>query len=129
MADDADTDDWKFSVDEVGPDADAATNGHDEADVDLSTGDVPAELIDEDDDAGGNVAGSLTSLGPIEPQSPTLENALFVVLGVYLAVFGLAGMLAPGVVSAPRNVAILAGGIFALAALSFAVFGLLTPDT
>ena len=128
MADDADTDDWKFSVNEVGPDAEAATNGHDD-EVDLTKGEVPAELVDEDDDAGGNVAGSLTSLGPIEPQSPTLENGLFVVLGVYLAVFGLAGMVAPGTVSAPRTVAILAGGLFVLAALSFAVFGLLTPDT
>jgi hypothetical protein len=128
MADDADTDDWKFSVDEVGPDADAATNGQDD-EVDLSKGDVPAELVEDGEEAGGNVAGSLTSLGPIEPQSPTLENALFVVLGVYLAVFGLAGMVAPGFVSAPRTVAILAGGLFVLAALSFAVFGLLTPDT
>jgi len=129
MADDADTDDWRFSVDEVGPDAEAATNGHEDDDVDLRKGDVPAELVDEDDDAGGNVAGSLTSLGPIVPQTPTLENALFVVLGVYLAVFGLAGMVAPGFVSAPRTVAMLAAGLFVLAALSFAVFGLLTPDT
>ncbi|ACV49097.1 MULTISPECIES: DUF7312 domain-containing protein [Halomicrobium] len=129
MANDADSDDWKFSVDEVGPDAETATNGHDEA-VELSSEDVPEPLVDESEsDAGGNVAGSLLSAGPIEPEAASRENALFVVLGVYLAVFGFAAMLSPGFVSSLQNVLVLGGGLLAVALLSFGFFGLLTPET
>ncbi len=37
---------------------------------------------EEDDDSGGNIAGAFTPSEDIEPGDISLENALFVVLGV-----------------------------------------------
>jgi len=126
MTDDADTDgeNWKFSVDEVGPD-DPAANGQESESVDLARGDVPEELVDDD---GGNVAGTLSSVGPIEPEKPALENALFVIIGVYIGVFAIAAVL-PGFLGSLQNVALLAGGVLVAALLSLGFFGALTPDT
>jgi hypothetical protein len=60
MGDDAD-DGWRFGLDDVGPDA------------------TEADGRDED----GNVLGSTDdALDDPEPGSPTVENTLFVVLGV-----------------------------------------------
>lgn len=128
MTDDADTDDenWKFSVDEVGPDDDTG-NGQRAEPVDLDRGDVPDELVD-DGDSGGNVAGTLSSVGPIEPETPTLENALFVIVGVYIGVFAIAAIV-PGFLGSLQNVLLLAGGVLVLALLSLGFFGALTPDT
>lgn len=132
MADDADTDDWKFSVDEVGPEGETEPgvdeNGHEEGAVDLSRGDVPEELVD-DDESEGNVAGSLTSIGPIEPETPAIENAVFVVLGVYVGVLAIITMIAPGVLASPLNVLAVTGGVVAVALLSLGFFGVLTPET
>jgi len=129
MTDDADTDgeDWRFSVDEVGPDADATGNGQRSESVDLDRGDVPEELVDDAED-GGNVAGTLSSVGPIEPETPTLENALFVILGVYIGVFAIAAIV-PGFLGSLQNVLLLAGGVLVVALLSLGFFGALTPDT
>jgi len=129
MTDDADTDDenWRFSVDEVGPDADDTGTGQRAESVDLDRGDVPEELVDDDED-GGNVAGTLSSVRPIEPETPTLENALFVIVGVYIGVFGIAAIV-PGFLGSLQNVLLLAGGVLVLALLSLGFFGALTPDT
>jgi hypothetical protein len=53
--------------------------------------------IDERDaESGGNVAGSLTPQGPLEPEDIDPENALFVLLGVVfvttLVVVGISGL-------------------------------------
>jgi len=58
-----DEDEWRFSVEEVGEDA------------------ADGEPTDEPDTDGGNVAGSLVDEGPLEPESITLENAVFFLIG------------------------------------------------
>jgi hypothetical protein len=50
-------------------------------DSDLSPAIQP---LDDDEDDEGNVAGSLIVDSAVEPQDITLENALFVALGVLL---------------------------------------------
>jgi|GEM_PF-2731428 len=138
MADDADSDDWQFSVDEVGPDEEIDSsvdeselavdeNGHDDGPVALSRGDVPEELVD--DETEGNVAGSATPIGPIEPEDPSMENAAFVVVGVYVGVVAILTMIMPGFLTSPANLLLVTGGVLAAALLSLGFFGVLTPDT
>jgi hypothetical protein len=138
MADDADGDGWKFSVDDVGPDEesdpivaeselDVDENGQSEEPVELTRDDVPEELVDEQSE--GNVAGSATSIGPIEPETPSIENAAFVVVGVYAGVAAILTMIAPGFLTTPANLTLVAGGVLAAALLSLGFFGVLTPDT
>lgn len=129
MAEDAESDEqtWRFSVDEVGP-------GDDERDPDgdlsLSKGDVPAELVEEaDEDEGGNVAGTLTSVGSIEPETPNLENAAFVLLGVYIGILAIVTMIAPAFFGTIENVLVVVGGVLAVTLLSLGFFGVLTPGT
>jgi hypothetical protein len=128
MADDAESDDheWKYSVEEVGPDA-GAENGDTDS-VEITGGEVPDELVadaDDHEDDGGSVAGSLTSTGPIEPEIPSLENTIFVFVGVYIGLIALLSMTQPAFLGSPVNLLLLTGGVVAVAVLSFGIFGLL----
>lgn len=90
------------------------------------------ESVDEgsdDGDSGGNVAGDLTPAGPVEPGEPELENALFVLLGVYLASLALARLLLGGAGYTLERFAAVTGVVLVLGAVGLAYFGLLTPDT
>jgi hypothetical protein len=69
-------DDWRFSVEDVG-DADAA-----DADDDSETESEAASAT-----AGTDEADGAAPRPPLEPGSPSLENALFVLLGVLLTLF------------------------------------------
>jgi hypothetical protein len=53
---------WRFGIDEVGPDAEAEPDEHDEP--------------------KGSVAGNMDYEMPVEPEAVSLESALFVLLGV-----------------------------------------------
>lgn len=77
-----DEDEWRFSVDELPDDEDEPGDGY-ETDRAVKTADSSAEGADgEDDESGGNVAGQIGGLEEtLEPGTPTLENAVFVLLG------------------------------------------------
>jgi len=70
-----DDDEWKISVDDVGPPA------HED----------PEEPTEEQTD--GNIAGTLGHNQPLEPGDIDRENAVFVVLGVLLVVVLIAGAM------------------------------------
>ncbi|WP_436902227.1 DUF7312 domain-containing protein [Halovenus halobia] len=70
-----DDEEWKISVDDVGP---PAHEDHEEA---------------TDEQTGGNIAGTLAHNQPLEPGDVDLENAVFVVLGVLLVVLLIAGAI------------------------------------
>lgn len=69
MADEED--DWRFAVEDIG-DTDAGSE--DESDA-------------ADGSAGAGVFGEPDERPPLEPGSPSLENALFVLLGVFVTLF------------------------------------------
>lgn len=69
-------DEWRFSVEEVGP----------QDDSDRQT-DEPG------DESSGNVAGTLQRNQPLEPGEIDPENAAFVILGVLLVVVLIAGAI------------------------------------
>ena len=69
-----DDDEWKISVDDVGPPA-------------HENGEEPT------DEPEGNIAGTLAHNQPLEPGDIDLENAIFVVLGVLLVVVLIAGAI------------------------------------
>jgi len=102
-----DDDQWRFSVDEVGPDdedenesgsgGDATADADDESDgwgATVGEGDDGPTVtvggseraVEELSDEGGNVAGSLTPETPVERGRPELENALFVALGALVTI-------------------------------------------
>jgi hypothetical protein len=64
-------DEWRFSLEELDDEAEPAESGVNEK---------------EEDDEGGNIAGTLAHNQPLEPGDIDLENALFVVVGVLLVV-------------------------------------------
>ncbi len=77
-------DEWRFGVDEVGPeagdDSEAAASGADGANAD-------GETDDDEADDGGNVAGSLLELeDELEPGTPSLEGTMFVLIGAFATV-------------------------------------------
>jgi len=125
MADDAGTDDedeWRFSVDDVGEDADGESDGavdenagwtFDE-DGEREEGDADDGVtIGEDDDGptvrvggeaategdaeaeGGNVAGSVAPDRPVESGTPDPEGVVFVAAGVLLTVLVFGGLAVP----------------------------------
>ncbi len=73
-----DDEEWKISVDDVGPPAHEDPEEYEE----------PAE-----ENTGGNIAGTLGRNQPLEPGDIDLENAVFVVLGVLLVVVLIAGAI------------------------------------
>jgi hypothetical protein len=101
MADEND-DEWRFSVDEVGPDDEGEEGPPEEAwpgeanERTASEADESVTLVGEDDDAptvgvatgegdeDGNVAGALTPEMPVEPGTPSPENVVFATAGAVL---------------------------------------------
>jgi hypothetical protein len=76
--------------DHDGPDPDPAR--HDHETVASTVQDVEGIEYEE---GGGNVAGASpgADLGPVEPETPTVEGTLFVLLGVALTVVVLAQLV------------------------------------
>jgi hypothetical protein len=75
-----DEDEWRFSLEDI--------RERDEDDPERD-GDDP----ERDGDDGGNVAGALSPADEIEAGDIDLENALFVLVGIAIAVGGLAGFV------------------------------------
>lgn len=97
MADD--DDEWRFSVDEVGPDdeADDPEGGH-AVEMVGEDGDGPAVGVATEEGGegdGGNVAGSLAPESTIEAGTPDLENAAFATAGAVVTVLVVAAAFAP----------------------------------
>lgn len=107
MADD--DDEWRFSVDEVGPDDEDETEpgsgedatGDDESDAwGVTVGEdrdgptvtvggperAAEEVREEIGDEGGNVAGTFASQTPIERGTPDLENVVFTGIGALVTI-------------------------------------------
>jgi len=109
MADDDDQ--WRFSIDDVGPDdedegATTGTGGEDDE------SDAWGTTVGEDDDGptvalggqgagqeatdeGGNVAGTIAPDVAVEPGMPDFENVLFATVGAIFTAIVLAGLVAP----------------------------------
>jgi hypothetical protein len=82
-SDDADTDSqWRFSLSDLeeATDEDAAVTGD-------------AESESDSEDSGGNIAGSFTIDEELEAGDISAENALFVAVGVVLAIGFVLGFL------------------------------------
>jgi len=135
-------DEWRFSVDEVGPDDpddDGDVNsGGDDGDADSGGDDGDDEWVtvvgedsdgpavgvatgdpDDDGESEGNVAGALEPEAPVEPGTPTLENVVFATGGAILTVLVFAAVLVPLDLV---TVGALAGAVAAGAALLYVVF-------
>jgi len=126
MADDEE--EWRFSVDEVGPDDPDAGDGpgRDEGDGRSVTvvgedddGPTVGFATDASDDTGeaggtddeGNVAGTLVPETPVEPGTPALENVAFATAGAVLTALVFAGVLGQlDAVSAAAITGVVAGG-------------------
>jgi len=111
-------DEWRFSVDEVGPDdADeeewVTVVGEDDdgPTVGVATGDP--------DEGEGNVAGALEPETQVEPGTPGLENVVFATAGAILTVLVFAAVV---VTLDPVTVGALAGAVATGAALLYAAF-------
>lgn len=135
MGDD-ESDEWRFSVDEVGPDDESGDEASD-ADRDAAgESDAWGVTIGEDDDGptvrvgdgagterlgedGGNVAGTLAPETPVEPGRPELENAAFATAGAIFTALVLAAVVVPLDL---RTVAVIAGVIILAAGLLYALF-------
>ncbi|WP_276258626.1 DUF7312 domain-containing protein [Haloglomus litoreum] len=96
------TDDSRDRGPDAGHEQPAAAPEHDRTTADGSRYDpetVESTVQDVDgieyEQGGGNVAGASpgADLGPVEPETPTLEGALFVLLGVVLTVVVLAQLV------------------------------------
>jgi hypothetical protein len=132
MADD--DDEWRFSVDEVGPEDDegaerppsddaagtdtereawGATVGEDDSGPTVSVG-GPERAAEE----GGNVAGTLSPESTVEPGMPEFENVLFATVGAVFTALVFAGLLQLG----PQTTATIAGIIFLAAGVLYAFF-------
>jgi len=141
MADD--DDEWRFSIDDVGPDDEDRTEdetatsdaGGESTNADES--DAWGTTIGEDDDGptvaiggpgaaaeeasddGGNVAGTIAPDVTVEPGTPDFENVVFATLGAILTAVVLAGLVVPLDVT---TVATIAGVILLGAGLLYAIF-------
>jgi len=127
MADD--DEEWRFSVDEVGPDDDSAS-GDDGSDDDAwgttigEDDDAPtvtvggSQVADETADEGGNVAGTLAPETPVEPGTPAFENVVFATVGAVFTALVFAGLLGLG----SRTTAGIVGAIVAGAGVLYAFF-------
>jgi hypothetical protein len=86
-------DDWKYDPDDFddpgGSDASGPAGGGE-----LVEADEAGESTDPDPDSDmSGVFGAGEGRGAVEPGSPSVENALFVLLGVGLALFVVASLL------------------------------------
>jgi len=136
MADDDDQ--WRFSIDDVGPDdedeestagpsdgddgdeSDAwgVTVGEDDDGPTVTVG-GPGRAAEELSDEGGNVAGTLAPDVAVEPGMPDFENVVFATAGAIFTAIVLAGLVTP---LDPTTVATITGGIGLGAGLLYAVF-------
>lgn len=91
--------------------------------------DATGDSEDGDEARQGNVAGEFRPSGPLEPESPDLGNALFVVFGAYLAVLTLTRLFVDVQGFDGRDLIVLTGGTLLISIAFFGFFGLLTPDT
>ncbi|WP_340100232.1 DUF7312 domain-containing protein [Salinibaculum salinum] len=85
MATDSDEEEWRYSLSDL----------EDESDDAASSGDATPDEDDTDDSGGidAGVAGKMDIQEELEAQEIDLENALFVVFGVLLALAFFAGYL------------------------------------
>jgi len=143
MADD-DEQEWRFSVDEVGPDdPDGETTARDDPDTAAGSAvgeesrpaggdDDWVQMVGEDDDAPtvgvateesddseGNVAGALVPDAAVEPGTPDLENVAFATAGAVLTALVFAGLVTP---LEPVTVAAVTASIVAGASLLYVLF-------
>jgi hypothetical protein len=81
------------------------------------------------DSRGGNVAGEFKTAGPIEPGSPSLEHALLVIAGAYVAVLSLGELLLDASSLWGYPYLVLTAVTAALSLFGLVYFGLVTPDT
>jgi small-conductance mechanosensitive channel len=96
MADDDDQ--WRFSIDDVGPDdedegATTGTGGEDDDGPTVALGGLGTGQ--EATDEGGNVAGTIAPDVAVEPGMPDFENVLFATVGAIFTAIVLAGLVAP----------------------------------
>lgn len=121
MADDSE-DEWRFSVDDVGPDDgdegddySVRTVGEDDEGPTVGVATTEGESNDE----SGNVTGSLTPDMSVEPGTPDLEGVAFATAGAVLTALVFAGVVTQ---LDGRVVAGVTGTIVAAAALLYVVF-------
>lgn len=91
---------------------------------------VPEQAVTQDESpSSGNVAGEFLTSEPIEPGSPDRQNALFVVVGAYIALLAIAGifLVGRGLDTSTTLVFIVVTLVVTVLLLKF--FGLITPDT
>jgi len=81
------------------------------------------------DDEGGNVAGIFRPADQVEPGSPNLRSALFVLSGVYIGVLTLTRLFVDVRGFDATDVLILTAATVLVGLLALGFFGLLTPDT
>lgn len=138
MADD-DEREWRFSVDEVGPDdpdEDAPDGPDEDAGADgvryvgedddgptfgVATGDtdVADDEAADGEEGSGNVAGELLPERPVEPGSPDPENVVFTTAGAIFTALVFAAVLRP---LDPPLVVNIVGSIGLVAGLLYVVF-------
>ena len=143
MADD-EADEWRFSIDEVGPDeedrdereagwgqdTDATRDGDEDSDAwrvtvgednDGPTVAVggPERAAEEPGEDDGNVAGTLAPGSPVEPGTPAPENVAFATAGAVLTAVVLAGIVVP---LDPTTVGTITGVIVLGATALYALF-------
>jgi hypothetical protein len=128
MADD-EADEWRFSVDEVGPDdedenereAGWGNDGdatRDDGGPTVTVG-GPERAAEELSEEGGNVAGTLAPGSAVEPGTPDFENVAFATAGAVLTAVVLAGIVVP---LEPTTVGIITGVIVLGAGVLYALF-------
>ena len=83
----------------------------------------------DEEERSGNVAGEFGPSETIEPGTPDLGNALFVVFGAYLAVLGVTRLFIDVRGFDGRDLLVLTGGTLLVSIVFLGFFGLLTPDT
>lgn len=128
------SDDRSAGDDGGGHDVGGNDGGEDDEEWDVRLSDLDgaddeaADGPDDDADDESNVAGDFLSRGSIDPGRPSLENALFVVVGAFVTLLGLGQILVAGSYSL-RSLATLTGAALLVTVLLFAFFGVRTPDT
>lgn len=108
--------------------ADDEIAGDERAAGDVDDGQGADEDAD-DESEGDGVAGEFVPEGPVEPGTPTLENAVFVVVGAYLTVLAIGELLVGVEGYSLRALAAVTGAALVVSLVSFGFFGLLTPET
>lgn len=93
---------------------------------------LPEQMIQEaevEDDEDGAVAGSFAPDLDVLPQSPRVENVIFVALGVYVATIAVGRMFVGASMYAPETLGAVTLGVAAGTALLYGFFTRTNPDT